>query len=195
MPRPRSTPRLVISCHADTGFKGHRLRLDRSGLFYGHLDNFVGVYAVMKAYFSARLDRPHVRIELTHGEETDMAGALEVLRTLRPADVVIVVDVTGTPTEADIVIEKCRNAGLRRFIRKALAGLSFDLYTGCPDPVSDLDESDVYRQRCKQVLFLGIPCWGGDYNRGRVYCRPASIDTAAEALCRIAEQFGSLSVG
>ena len=185
MTKRRSTPRLVISCHADTGFKGHRLRLDRSGLFYGHLDNFVGVHAVMKAFFSGRLDRPRVRIELTHGEETDMAGAFEVLETLEPTDVVIVVDVTGTPTQADIVIEKCKDAGLRRFIRKVLAGLSFDLYAGCPDPVSDMDESDVYRQRCRQVLFLGIPCWGGDYNRGRVHCRPASIDTAAEALCRI----------
>jgi hypothetical protein len=186
---------LVISCHADTGFKSHRLRLNKEGLFYGHLDNFVGVHAVMKAFFSARLDRPHVRIELTHGEETDMAGAFEVLRTLRPDDVVVVVDVTGTPTHKDIVIEKCRPASLRRFVRSALAGLSFDLYARCPDPVSDLDETDVYRQGCKQVLFLGIPCWGGDYNRGRVHCRPASIDTAAEALCRIVEQFGSLSIG
>jgi hypothetical protein len=189
----KSHRRLVVSCHADTGFKTHRLSLNKAGLFYGHLDNFVGVHAVMKAFFSGRLDRPRVRIELTYGEETDMAGAFEVLETLEPSDVVIVVDVTATPTSKEIVIEKCKDPLLRRFVKKTLAGLSFDLYAGCPDPVSDLDETDVYRHRCSQVLFLGIPCWGGDYNRGRVYCRPGSIDAAAEALIRIAGQLANLT--
>jgi hypothetical protein len=75
------TPQLVISCHADTGFPAHRLNRER-GACVGHLDNFVGVHAVMNAYFSGRMDAPNLRIELTYGEETGMAGAYEVLETL-----------------------------------------------------------------------------------------------------------------
>ena len=166
MTKRRVHPKLVISCHADTGFKGHRLRLDRSGLFYGHLDNFVGVHAVMKAFFSGRLDRPHVRIELTGGEETDMAGAFEVLETLEAKDVVIVVDVTGTPTQADIVIEKCRDAGLRRFIRKALAGLSLI---------------------CTQVALTLCPIWmratytARGVSRSCSWASPVGVETTTEA--------------
>jgi hypothetical protein len=48
-PMERGLSQVVISCHADTGFKGHRLRRNKAGVFYGHLDNFVGVHAVMKA--------------------------------------------------------------------------------------------------------------------------------------------------
>ena len=46
---------LVISCHADTGFPSHRLRRLKGRLVEGHLDNFIGVHAVMQAYFSGRL--------------------------------------------------------------------------------------------------------------------------------------------
>ena len=184
--------RLIISAHADTGFKSHRLRRARPGqhnaLLYGHLDNFVGVHAVMQAYFSGRLDLPRVQINLTYGEESgDFAGAREVAKRLRPHDVVLVVDVTGTPTKADIVFENAKNANMRRLIRKYLAGTSYDLYVGCPDPVANQDETDVYRRVCPYTVFLGIPVLGGDYNRRRVYCRPQSIAAAAEAICRFAE--------
>jgi hypothetical protein len=111
---------LVISCHADTGFKRHRLRLNRNGDYYGYLDNFVGVHAVMNAYFSGELDYPDIRIELTYGEETDMEGANEVMETLHPDDTVIVVDVTGAPTDSDITIEKCSDHDLIAFITDAL---------------------------------------------------------------------------
>src|SRR4030042_5225640 len=98
-------PTFVISCHADTGFQTHRLRRT-DGVFHGHLDNFIGVYAVMNAYFSGRLDLPNVRVELTYGEETDMEGAYEVLDTLSPNDTVVVVEGTGANTQGGFRSEK-----------------------------------------------------------------------------------------
>ena len=176
---------LVISCHADTGFPSHRL--ERSGdLYRGHLDNFAGVYAVMRAYFSGELPPDGVRIELTDGEETDMAGARRVAAALDPNDLVVVVDVTGAPTDADFTLEKCRLPALQRFLAVALEGLDYDLYEDCPDPVSDSDESDVYAEVCPATCFLGIPVVGGDYNAGEVVCREQSLAAAAEALVRIA---------
>ncbi|MGC8832841.1 MAG: hypothetical protein ACP5R4_02210, partial [Armatimonadota bacterium] len=170
----------------------HRLERVSDGLLYGHLDNFSGVYAVMKAYFSGRLNQDYLRIELTYGEEVDMAGAKQVLETLAPEDVVAVVDVTGTSTDKDFVIEKCRRDALREFLGKALCSLSFDIYADCPDPVSTHDEADVYFQKCENVFFLGIPITGGDYNAGPVFCRERSIDALSEAICIIAEQFPEL---
>src|SRR5437764_14321019 len=111
---------LVISCHADTGFHEHRLERLADKVVCGHLDNFAGVHAVMLAYFSGGLPIEGVRIELTHGEEVDFAGAYEVRAALRGWDVVIVVDVTGTPTDKDIVIEKCAHPKLKELIEKAL---------------------------------------------------------------------------
>lgn len=182
----------VISCHADTGFRSHKLERLPNGLLRGHLDNFSGVYAVMKAYFSGRMHQNYLRIELTYGEEVDMAGAKQVLETLAPEDVVAVVDVTGTPTDRDFVIEKCRNDALREFLREALGSLSFDIYAECPDPISTYDEVDVYSQRCKNVFFLGVPVAGGDYNAGPVACWERSIDAVSEAICIIAERFPEL---
>lgn len=181
--------KLVISCHADTGFASHRLQIDGNGDYYGHLDNFVGVYAVMQSYFSGKLDHDSVRIELTYGEETGMSGAYEVLETLDPGDTVIVVDVTGTPTKKDLVIEKCSDAKLRVFMAKALKGISYDLYQDCPDPVANEDECDVYKQRLDKVCFLGIPCRGGDYNAGMVSASPKSVEAAAQAIIQIAKEF------
>lgn len=188
---PAPHPQLVISCHADTGFSSHRLRLTPAGTYFGHLDNFIGVYAVMQAFFSGRLDHDHVRIELTSGEETNLAGAFEVLESLIPEDVVVVVDVTGTLTEHDLVIEKCSSPAMQQFVHEALAGLSYELFAGCPDPISDADESDVYRQRTENVFFLGIPCRGGDYNETMVEARPESVAAAAEAILRLAAAFSS----
>jgi hypothetical protein len=147
------------------------------------------VHAVMNAYFSGRMASDSLRIELTYGEETDMAGAYEVQRTLSPDDVVVVVDVTGTETEREITIEKCQSPRMRQFVSEALEGLSYALYEDCPDPIADEDESDVYRERLENVFFLGIPCAGGDYNAGVVSCRESSIRTASEALVRLAERF------
>lgn len=183
------SPCFVISCHADTGFRSHRLRREPGGVLRGHLDNFAGVHAVMRAYFSGGLDVEQVRIELTYGEEIDMAGAREVLETLTPEDVVVVVDVTGAAIDADITIEKCSSEPMKSLVRRALSGFSFELYEGCPDPVSDADECDVYKERLANVFFLGIPCRGGDYNAGAVTCREASIETAAQALVRLARAF------
>jgi hypothetical protein len=188
MPRK---PSFVISSHADTGFRSHRLTRDSDDVITGHLDNFVGVHAVMRAYFSGRMNFPNIRIELTYGEETDMAGAHEVVETLMPDDVVVVVDVTGTPTGADLVIEKCSSHKMQEFIKGALAGMSYELYEGCPDPVAWMDESDVYSEKLENVFFLGVPCTGGDYNRGMVSCRESSVEAVAEALIRLAEAFSA----
>jgi hypothetical protein len=181
---------LIISCHADTGFPSHALHDQGEGLLYGHLDNFAGVYAVMQAYFSGRWDQDFLRIELTYGEEVDFAGAYEVLDSLNPEDIVIVVDVTATPTSRDFVIEKCEDEELQEFFEASLEGMSYHLYDFCPDPVSDQDEVEVYRSKCR-ACFLGIPCFGGDYNEGKVYTYRRNLVAVAEALCRISENFGS----
>jgi hypothetical protein len=184
-------PAFVISCHADTGFRRHRLHRTGRGGFTGHLDNFAGVHAVMRAFFTGKMDPHCVRIELTHGEETDFAGAIEVRKTLTRKDMVAVVDVTGTPTKADITIEKCMNPGVRKFVEGALTGISHEIHEGCPDPVSDSDETDVYRQKSRSVFFLGIPCQGGDYNKGTVRCRERSIEAASRALIQLANAFAA----
>jgi hypothetical protein len=181
----------VISCHADTCFREHRLERGPDGTLTGHLDNFSGVHAVMLAYFSGRLPTRGVRIELTYGEETDFAGAYEVLHTLRGWDVV---DVAATPTDRDFVVEKCSHAGMRALIQKALSGMEYDLYEGCPDPVRDEDETDVYRDACPMTCFLGVPVRGGDYNESVVSCRERSLQAVAEALCRIAQTWAAEQV-
>jgi len=185
-------PTFVISCHADTGFQAHRLRRT-DGVFHGHLDNFIGVYAVMNAYFSGRLDLPNVRVELTYGEETDMEGAYEVLDTLSPNDTVVVVDVTGANTQRDFTIEKCASRAMQDFVNKALKGMSYDLYEGCPDPVANEDESDVYTQKLQNVFFLGIPCYGGDYNEGEVSCKESGVAAVTEALICLAATFRDMN--
>jgi hypothetical protein len=179
---------LVFSCHADTGFLNHSLSL-REDRYWGHLDNFAGVYGMMKAYFSGRITNDHTRIELTYGEETDMEGARQVAGTLTRQDIVIIVDVTATPTSADLVIEKCKNPAMRNYVARALKGLSYDLYEDCPDPVSCCDETDIYSQVTPYCCFLGIPCEGGDYNAGQVTCRRQSIDALAKAICRLSKEY------
>jgi hypothetical protein len=180
---------LVISCHADTGFKSHSLTHRPDGLIQGHLDNFAGVQATMQAYFSGRLAGDQVRIELTYGEEIDFGGAYDVLATLKPDDTVLVVDVTGAETENDFTIEKCKQPAMQAYVRRALGDLKYDLYEGCPDPVSDVDEVEVYKQLCPNICFVGVPVFGGDYNAGQVLCRPQSISAVTEALCRLAEAY------
>ncbi|NUM37413.1 MAG: hypothetical protein HUU50_22965 [Candidatus Brocadiae bacterium] len=182
---------LVISCHSDTGFISQSLSRLENNIFHGHLDNFSGVYAVMKAYFSGKLYQDYIHIEFTWGEETDMEGAYELLKHLEKDDLVLVVDVTGTPTQKDIVIEKCKNPILKEFLYESLEGISFDLYEYCPDPVSIYDEVDVYSINCPYVCFLGIPCTGGDYNEGKVFCTEQSIESLAQAICKIAENYPS----
>ena len=180
---------LVISAHADTNFPSHRLKKLPGGIVEGHLDNFSGVHAVMLAYFSGKMSRDNVRIELTYGEEKGLLGAMDVAKTLKPGDVVLVVDVTATPTKKDFVVEKCRDPELRKKLEKAFQGLSYDLYPDCPDPVSQSDEVDVYSKVCRRTCFIGVPVTGGDYNAGVVKCRQKSLIAIAEALCQAANQF------
>jgi hypothetical protein len=145
----------------------------------------------MTAYFSGRFPRQGIRIELTYGEEKGCLGAYEVMKTLSEDDVVIVVDVTGTPTGKDIVIEKCSHPEMSAFMRRCLEGMEYDFYEGCPDPVLTADETEVYSRKCPMTCFLGIPVSGGDYNIGPVFCADRSIRSAAEALCRIAQRWAA----
>lgn len=188
----KAKPHFVISCHADTGFRSHRLTRASNGMLHGHMDNFAGVHAVMNAFFSGKMDSDRIRIELTYGEERGMEGAYEVLDSLSADDVVLVVDVTGTETDRDITIEKCASPKMAEFVRKALSGMSYELHEGCPDPIADEDECDVYSERLQDVFFLGIPCRGGDYNAGMVSCKEASISSASEAIIRLASAFEEL---
>ncbi len=178
---------LVISCHADTGFPAHALERRADGTVHGVLDNFAGVYCVMNAYFSGRLRGDRLRVELTYGEEIDFAGAYEVLETLGGDEFVLVVDVTGIPTQNDFTIEKCRDPELRAWLERVLAGLAFEIYHDTPDPVASEDEVDVYSTKCRRTCFLGIPCFGGDYNEQHVSCRESSLRAVTEAICRLAE--------
>jgi hypothetical protein len=123
-----------------------------------------------------------------------MAGAREVAATLRPADIVIVVDVTGTATTKDIVIEKCYNRSMRKFITKVLEAqtepkISFDIYADCPDTIASQDETDVYRKKTNFSFFLGIPVRGGDYNDGPVHCWKRSIDATTAAIIALSNAF------
>lgn len=155
---------ILISAHTDTNFKKVNLQIE--GKYYkGYLDNYVGVYSVMKAYFSGEINFDYVRIELTYGEEIDMAGAKGVAEDVTKNDLVIVVDVTGTPTDKDFVIEKCKSEKVRKFLQETLSDFNYDLYEGCPDPISNKDEIEVYKQKTDNYFFLVLPCTGGDYNR------------------------------
>jgi hypothetical protein len=140
----------------------------------------------MTAYFSGRLPPKGVRIELTEGEEIGGVGAKRVRRSLLPTDVVAVVDVTGTPTDKPVVIEKCGRRDMQRLVTLALGDLPHDLHAGCPDLIANLDESDIYRRRCPRCFFVGVPVSGGDYNREPVRADPAVISGVAEALIRLA---------
>lgn len=179
---------LIISCHADTGFENHSL-FHRDDSFCGHLDNFVGVYGVMKAYFSGRITNNHTRIELTYDEEVDMEGAKQVASTLTERDIVIIVDVTATPTAKNLVIEKCKNPIMKDYLAEAMNGLSYDLYAECPDPISCYDETDIYSQVTPYCCFLGVPCQGGDYNAGHVSCQKQSVEAVADAICRLSNYY------
>ncbi|MHC4599995.1 MAG: hypothetical protein ACYS47_13415 [Planctomycetota bacterium] len=179
---------LIFSCHSDTGFPAHTVR--KGGDRYtGNLDNFVGVHAIMKAYFSGRFDVDYARIELTYDEEKNFGGAFEVLETVKPTDLVVVMDVTGAATELDFLVEKCRNKAVWGFLETIFAGMQYRIFEHCDDPVSDQDETDVYIRRTPYVFFLGVPCTGGDYNEGKVTCSQASIDAVTEAACRIVTGF------
>lgn len=188
---------LVISCHADTGFSSHRLEKFGNGIILGHLDNFAGVYVVMQAYFSGKLNYEHLRIELTYDEEGDMDGAYEVRETLNRHDVVMVVDVTGVATQKDFTIEKCKNKKLQNGLHEILRGMSYQLYEGCEDPIATGDETDVYSEFCPYTFFLGLPCFGGEfdgnYNAGRVKMQEKTLASATQAIIAIVEQFPWLS--
>lgn len=73
------------------------------------MDNLLGVYTVMQAYFSGRLPKFCCSIQITYGEQcntrdkngnmVDFAGARQVMETITDQDLIVVVDVTCLPAE------------------------------------------------------------------------------------------------
>jgi len=181
--------KVVISAHGDTNFPGHTMLLNKVAnrmQYFGHQDNFAGVYIVMNALFSGKLTPKKIRIEITYKEETTMEGAREVAKTLDKSNIVIVLDVTGTVTTKNFVIEKCRNKRLRQFIIKELDMhkdlFSYDIYSGCPDMICDQDETNVYGKITDYTFFFGIPTRHGDYNEGEVLCYQEDIEKCVTGL-------------
>ena len=127
--------KIIISCHSDTNFKFHNLKRLDNEIIMGTLDNYAGVYSVMNAFFSGKIDKQNVRLELTYGEEDDFQGAREILPEVNKNDLVIVVDVTGTKTEKDFIIEKCYNNKLFSALQNLLLNhkFDFDIYDTCRD--------------------------------------------------------------
>jgi len=171
----------IISAHGDTNF-AHSQITPKGEWLYGTLDNFVGIKAVMDACFDGNLNG--ARVEITYGEETGMAGAIEVSHTVNPEDVVIVVDVTGYHTSKDLVIENCRSPWMFDFIQKAFerADFTYEIFSNSGDPVSQIDETVVYQQRTDRSILLAIPCDGGNYNTHVVRSRRRSLEAATSAL-------------
>lgn len=179
---------IAFSCHADTNFSSHSLIKKDQG-YLGYLDNFAGVFATMRAYFSGQFLGEHARIVLTDHEETTFGGALELRDQLSPEDVVVVVDVTGIIGDWDFTIEKCANPWSRNFIEKALKGLNYKVFENSPDPIAEEDEVDIYIEKCPKTFFLGVPCANGDYNREPVFCKESSIQAVSEAILRLAQHY------
>jgi hypothetical protein len=82
---------------------------------------------------------------------------------------------------------------MQGFVNKALKGMSYDIYEGCPDPIANEDECDVYTQKLQNVFFLGIPCYGGDYNEAEVSCKESGVAAVTEALIRLAAAFRDMN--
>jgi len=182
---------IFISAHSDTNYKHVKLTKDNTN-YVGHLDNYVGVFSVMQAYFSGQLDSEHVRVELTYGEETDFEGAIEVAKEVKPDDLVIVVDVTATPTNKDFVIEKCKLPAIQYFLKDVLKNFDYDLYPDCPDPISIIDEVEIYKDKTDFCFFLGLPCEGGDYNVDSVKCKIKSVEKVSKAIIEICKNYSHL---
>mmetsp|Transcript_12745 Transcript_12745/g.20749 ORF Transcript_12745/g.20749 Transcript_12745/m.20749 type:complete len:286 (+) Transcript_12745:55-912(+) len=141
--RPLST--IVFSAHGDTCFGESSCRVvpgSGGGLYFGEVDNFAGVHAMMQAYFSGTLPTTRVQCQVTHGEEKATngvyyAGAREVMATLSPRDYVVVIDVTGHSSrhvdeasvlssphvKGHVVFEKVRGNQITRKLLKSLSGV------------------------------------------------------------------------
>jgi hypothetical protein len=101
-----STPRIVFVAHGDHNFE--TVQCTKEGdVWKGHMDNLLGVYTVMQAYFSGRLPKTCCGIQITYGEEgdtvdkngnmVDFAGARNVMDEITEDDLIVVVDVTSLP--------------------------------------------------------------------------------------------------
>jgi hypothetical protein len=98
--------RLIFSAHGDTCFSEsfcHPIGTSQGTLYFGHVDNFAGVYALLSSYFSGSPHEKRIQYNITYGEEmtingVDYAGARDVLNTLESDDMVVVIDVTGIAT-------------------------------------------------------------------------------------------------
>jgi hypothetical protein len=156
---------LIFSAHGDTNFDESFCQFvpnSQEHLYFGHLDNFVGVQAMLTAYFSGKLPQKRIQCKITYGEEAskdgvDFTGAREVMEKLNPQDFVVVVDVTGveslpidekTVSEAHlkkghVIFEKVKkNALVLELLEKALGSpLKVD---GVEQKMSDAAEARSY---------------------------------------------------
>jgi hypothetical protein len=95
--------RLIFSAHGDTCFSEsfcHPINTSQGTLYFGQVDNFAGVYALLSSYFGGSTHEHRIQYHITYGEEKlinglEYAGAREVIATLEPDDMVVVIDVTG----------------------------------------------------------------------------------------------------
>jgi hypothetical protein len=94
---------LIFSAHGDTCFSEsfcQTIETRQGTLFWGHVDNFAGVYAMLSSYFGGSCHQERIQYQITYGEEktingVEYAGARDVILTLGSDDMVVVIDVTG----------------------------------------------------------------------------------------------------
>eukprot|EP00475_Leptophrys_vorax_P035519 TRINITY_DN58599_c0_g1_i10.p1 TRINITY_DN58599_c0_g1~~TRINITY_DN58599_c0_g1_i10.p1 ORF type:complete len:381 (-),score=82.90 TRINITY_DN58599_c0_g1_i10:81-1223(-) len=101
-------PELIFSAHGDA-LNTNVLKLvpgSSEYLYFGHIDNYTGVYSMLGAFFSGKLPQERVHCKITYGEEgespsgVEFEGAREVMKRLNPQDWIFVIDVTGIQSRA-----------------------------------------------------------------------------------------------
>lgn len=224
--------RLIFSAHGDTCFSEsfcRTIETPNGTLFWGHVDNFAGVHAMLSSYFGGSCHQERVQYQITYGEEktingVEFAGARDVISTLESDDMVVVIDVTGIESRpldgrcdsstlkgkvGHVIFEKVLHNPQFLSLFEKLSGVcvarngtplpvspspvfpryTYELWDWCEDPQASCDESDVYRKRCQNSVFLGVPTQGGylsdqfqsdgDYNRGPVFCWKKDIEAVS----------------
>lgn len=198
----REPSRIFFVCHGDHNFDVVKCTLDGS-TWTAHMDNLLGVYTCLQAYFSGKLPTDCCNIQITYGEEKStvdkhgnmvgFAGAREVMETITEDDLIVVVDVTSLPEKYkgfDFSIEKCQNPVLGEFLRETFKeDFKYDIFEYTPDTEAFEDETDAFIEVTKNVFFFGVVVWGGDYNAGPVKSSVETNKKAVEALILLANSF------
>jgi hypothetical protein len=233
---------LIFSAHGDTCFSEsfcETIDTPNGTLFWGHVDNFAGVYAMLSSYFGGTCHQQRIQYQVTYGEEKTIngvayAGARDVITTLESDDMCVVIDVTGIESRplhghcdpasrkgkvGHIIFEKVLNNPQILKVLEKLSGVcvarngtplpvsdnhrspnyTYELWDWCEDPQASCDESDVYRKRCQNSVFLGVPTQGGhfsdryhsdgDYNEGPVFCWKKDIEAVSVVINELTNIF------